>query len=248
MKILLPFSGGFDSTLCLIMALEQGHDVSIIYSILQNNKISSAIEKRARTKVIACLERVYDKYLPIKKILTSLTHIANCDYKQMPLWMNTVAMGYEGEQEIWLGYKRNDVAISKMSEIEAHVNASNKLYNVNISLKPIDPIVVKFPLKDFGRSEVIGLIQEFDKKHNTDIERMCITCETGELVTAESCECSSCSELIYAMGQEYYDAHVENLIERYSNIFPPLASDCKKSSAWCQIDLFDPNEVGVMYV
>jgi hypothetical protein len=60
------------------------------------------------------------------------------------------------------------------------------------------------------------IIEELSIKY-PDIEKLCYTCETGQILDSHfKCQCSSCQTLISSMGDKYYKEHEQRMIDLYN--------------------------------
>lgn len=220
-KVMIPWSGGFDSTLCILMAHNAGYSIDAVYSTIDNNTKSNEIEDAARRKLTAEFRKfglsVYPRH--INNVLNK--EPGRVPLRQMPIWTNTLVYALDEHDEIWLGYKRNDDAISMMDEIRALWEAQKKCFfffdNANVgNFGSRVNTSIEFPVKQYARKEVIDMIGHFDREHGTDIASLCTTCESGCIIDNDSCECSSCSEYRWAMGTGAYNIHRTNVLKLIS--------------------------------
>jgi 7-cyano-7-deazaguanine synthase in queuosine biosynthesis len=157
--ILVPFSGGLDSTYLVWKLLKEGHKVYTVYFKLLNNDSKIKMEQFSRDLLI----KKFDKEFP------SLHHDTCVDFEcrihnhkvgytmaQVPIWIlgsffscsNTI-------DEISIAYVMNDDAISYLSEIR-------KLYNSYKFLAHHKLPVLNFPLSKIKKQEILhNLPQEY---------------------------------------------------------------------------------------
>lgn len=207
-RILIPFSGGYDSFVLGKMALDAGHDVDFI-----NASKSLNIDVNKANAEIAAAKRICD-YLISRYPNTNITYTAieggyrtnespqfdfttETAFSQAPHWFFIAAMAVrDRHDEIWMGYHTGDQFVYHLQEYE---NAWNTVMSFTRRKWP----VMKFPLLYYRKPDILLKLtfEEFT---------MAWTCElpliTGSLVDRFwMCgECPACNTVSSAIaGSEF---------------------------------------------
>lgn len=132
MKNLLIWSGGMDSTACLIHLLENNEDFDTLYINLNNNERKAKKEKESREIIKTLISTKYNKlYIDNELQLGDIRPIGILHLTQPALWAaaiafygneyDTIVMGYIKEDNFW--HHRNDfeIAVQRLYNI-THLN------------------------------------------------------------------------------------------------------------------------------
>lgn len=201
LNVLIPWSGGYDSTLLLMRALEEGHNVTTFSVLIQNNQSVWNIEDKVRNKIREVMNSkgVFWKHSSLPALTIDLHHNApHLTISQAPIWAFAIGMLAGNYQftndnidEVWLGYKMNDCLLSYLPEFENVVKSIVAFQYPNTNRD----FALKYPLLKMPRNMVAN---ELSSKF-PDVFKFCYTCETGSLPFREAegkytlnCGCSSC--------------------------------------------------------
>ena len=202
--VLIPWSGGFDSTLLLLQALEAGHKVTTFSTLIRNNKSIWKLEENSRNKIREILNGVgkFWNHSSIPAFEIDLPHNAeHLAISQGPVWAFSIGMLAQNLKftktpvdEVWMGYKMNDCMLSYLDEFESLVRSIQKF-----SWEEYQNFELVYPLLKKPRTSIIKEITEM----NLEVATYCYTCEFGNLPTFQAdteCTCPSCSSLNSACG------------------------------------------------
>lgn len=139
-KILVSFSGGFDSTFLVYDNLKKGHEVTGVYTTIENNIEKVKVEKNQIKK----LENLFKEEFPNKfnlEIGMSINAQSGNDimFKQILIWLISLLYNRSSHyDEVQIGAVMNDDMISFIDDIK-------KTWNSFKFLNPKHPILT-FPL------------------------------------------------------------------------------------------------------
>lgn len=132
-KILIPFSGGLDSTFLLYSALKNKEDVTPIYCNIKNNHDKVEREEQQRDKILKLLDEEFGTYLsgmnhPTMTFQTTTTNF-NLLLTQPPIFLTSILYCLdESIKEVRIGYCMNDDAISFIPELKRIWGAFQGIY------------------------------------------------------------------------------------------------------------------------
>jgi len=253
MKYFVLFSGGLDSTFLVWKLLKEGHEVSVFYVDITNNKYKSKIEKLHRELLLEKFrgEFGYDKI----KDKGSFEVGVNCyngiyDTAQPHLWTTAIALSVPREMNrVAIGYVSGDSALSYLSEIRRMYNSHGLMLRKGKLPK------MEFPIIKYYKEEIIcELPSEYaDLTYYCEIPRIIREDNVDDISSMslseyeefkrtgliyESCgNCSPCQKAKTINGHFTEKAFVINRHEKR------LASpeDLKKPSSEIQLKLFKEN-------
>jgi len=189
-KVLIPFSGGLDSTYLVWKNLVEGNNVTVVYFELENNSEKTRLEKISREKTYDILKEEYGERLN-KSYFSYKIHLNNIqnDFSlaQPPIWiLGCFFSCNEFFDEIQLAYVMNDDVVSFIKDIEVLYKAYEPFSNRPLPL-------LSFPLlKDKKEHFIKELPEEFYKLiyscENPSIK------EEGSFILFKPCEdqCEPC--------------------------------------------------------
>jgi 7-cyano-7-deazaguanine synthase in queuosine biosynthesis len=194
MSILIPWSGGLDSTKLLIDALAAGHTVYPVYFECKNNVAKTKKEKSAIKKIHKSLMKRYkDTLTDIKFPVTIFLNVCTEEVtlKQPPLWVLGIIYSITKDiDEVHIGYVQNDCAVSWIQEIKKLYQS----YKPFTSLKKLPKL--KFPLIKEYKNSIWKSLEHYDfERQNTHF------CEYG----ADCGECEPCKRYKYDGLFEVYN-------------------------------------------
>lgn len=204
--IIVLYTGGVDSTYCLLKELEKGNLVIPIY-----NRLNCECEIDKQTLIehtlihnIKLLSTTFSNLEALQLNVSSQVHLLSSFtfYQQV---YNAISIFTIGENilkyvdEVIMGIVMNDNSISYINELKTLFNTSLKMLpNLEESLK----IFLKFPLVKTTKNTVYSRLKSLMEKYKVDLKL--ISCENPEIVTqlgennvleieAKPCEkCNSC--------------------------------------------------------
>lgn len=205
MKVLIPFTSGFDSTYTIITAMQMGHDVTLYNHELLNNKNLTKIETELRSRLFPELQKM-------AKIFGVSLHNMNNGSKveigvgersdwlfQAPVFVQLTAFVAIGFDEVWLGYKQNDYAVSFIPEMNA---IWDNIFEFQTEAKKP---TLRFPLIKLDRSRIVHKLLELERNWDVKLTENINTCETGEI----GCDyCGSC-ESLKKVNRIMFEQHTE---------------------------------------
>ena len=180
-RVIIPWSGGVDSTYLIHKNLEEGNEVRT-FSVLLNNNISQRDrEKSSRSILSKYFREKYpgkfseDTSYNFNSIQVSSSY--NMILSQPPIWILFCYYSFDlsGYDEIQIGYIMNDDAISYLDDIR----------NLHSSYKPFTNYTIpelKFPLTKMKKWEIMNQLPEFIMKNVS-------YCEYYD---EKNCACLSC--------------------------------------------------------
>lgn len=191
MKRIVIFSGGLDSTTCLLKAVantKKNDQLFLYYFELGNNVTKTWCEKNA---INAMLEELKSENLIDHKItvdfqvlgqVSDINQYCGSIPPQTMLWLDRLKIELHkyvddvksNNVEIYLGYTKGDDATALIDQIEKYWNAScDALYGLECPLY--------YPVIETSKQEEVSYILEFEKNNNVDILNKTWTCEVPKL-------------------------------------------------------------------
>jgi len=172
MKILIPFSGGLDSTYLVYKTLNEGNIPILVYFDVKNNDLKTKIEKIHRKEIIKAFNR------PIEDLKTQLTIEVvgrlNESYTlvQPPIWiMGIHSVSASKYDKIQMAYVLGDCAVSYLKEIKSLYKAYTPFVrNKTNILKPLE-----FPLIKYAKDEIMNELP-------SHISKLTWSCENPSLI------------------------------------------------------------------
>lgn len=203
-KVLIPFSGGLDSTYLVWKNLKEGNDVTIVYFEIENNAEKVKLEKIHRAKIITLFQKEFGHgslhipHLEYKILASGI--INNYSLIQVPIWMLGAFMGSNHTyDEIQMGYVMNDDALSYLDEIRTLFNAYQPFSN--------DPLPkITFPIIRKHKTEMLRELPEIYLKYVYSCENPNITKDNKEEIEYHYCgQCVPCQKYKEKLEhQDYY--------------------------------------------
>lgn len=187
MKVLIPWSGGLDSTALVFKALKEGHAITTVSFKLVNNNAQSIAEEEAREKIKAIIGIEYPN-AEIKYLKGAEVDI-NCNtfkyhLSQPMIWIFASMFAVDDHDEIWMGYVLGDDALGWMEDMR-------NLYRAYSPFMEIKLPEIKFPLIKEKKSMIIE--SYFPEKLHGRVS----FCENPDLVTINdkilSLPCGHCA-------------------------------------------------------
>lgn len=212
-NICVMFSGGYDSTLLLIKALEMKRD-NLVHEVYATYVDCSNIPNFEKQKVamknifVQLNDQICDYQINIVKIdLTSTTNISRVQSGQMMMFLPTCLMGIPDDTEIWFGMIDHTTITNSVS-LKAKEQAMNTVVNeLSKHFSTYKDIVVKCPIMEYGDSVetrktfVIENLLEYEYVFD-----LCFSCDN--IYSSQECECLKHHELLVALMNVYRNNHI----------------------------------------
>ena len=185
--VLIPYSGGLDSTYLIWKNLKEGNRVTTVYFEISNNSSKVTLEKIHRTKILDILEKDYysmldDSYFTYKVEAGNVVN--NYSLIQVPIWMLGAFMASNDKfDEVQMGYVMNDDALSYLEEIKALYEAYQPFSNDKLPL-------MTFPIIKQGKEQMLNELPEEIVKYVYSCENPYIIKDNKDQIVYRYC--SSC--------------------------------------------------------
>jgi len=157
-NVLVPYSGGLDSTYLIWKNLKEGNKVTVIYLEIENNYTKVELEKIHRTEIIKRFRNEFS-YSQLEE--KSYNYKIRVDYHsvgysliQVPIWILGMFLTLEPcYDEVQMGYVMNDDAISYLDEIR-NLYEAHKIFVTDINQLEKFPKLT-FPIIKMKKEEMI---------------------------------------------------------------------------------------------
>lgn len=212
-NICVMFSGGYDSTLLLIKALEMKRDnlVHEVYATyvdcsnipnFEKQKVAmNNILKELKGQICGCQTNT------VKIDLTSTSIISRIQSGQMMMFLPTCLMGIPDNTEIWFGMIDHTTMTNSVS-LKAKERVMNGIVSeLSKHFSMYNDIVVKCPIMEYGDS--IETRKTFIIENLLDYEYvfdLCFSCDNN--YSSQECECLKHHELLVALMNVYRNNHI----------------------------------------
>jgi 7-cyano-7-deazaguanine synthase in queuosine biosynthesis len=235
MKILLPFSGGLDSTYLLHKAIKDGHYVEAIYVTLENNECKAKREIAACYKILDYYKKEYgvNVHFNIRNKFM-LDFGEGLELKQPIAWLTALAYSVDTSfGEVQLGYCIGDHANSYRQEILNIWEAYRGL--AGGELPPLTFPIIK------------ELKSQYAQKLPNRVFQMTTFCESNNEEDTDCGECHSCRRAMYEETFLMYDRNNTDgqLSKKNMNECATVEHKLKVTPSidFNQLSLFDPEFV-----
>lgn len=228
-KVLIPFSGGLDSTYLVWKNLKEGNRVTVVYFEIENNKNKVKLEKIHRDKIFKELKKefpntLFEEYFEYKIGAGGIKN--NYSLIQVPIWMLGVFMASSPEyDEIQMGYVMNDCAISYLKEISDLYKAL-QLFSNDKKYPELTFPIIKEHKTEILRTLPENLLKYVYSCENPDI----LNDDENEIVYRNCCHCVPCNS--YKDKTDHHTEYVFN--DKIIRVFN------KKTS---ELNYFYPNDL-----
>jgi len=203
MNILIPFSGGLDSTFLIYKTLKDENTPILTYFKVKNNTLKTRIELIHRKAIIGELKKIFEKSILERwiedlgeQIEIEITGEVNESYAliQPPIWIYGIHSVSERKYDkIQIAYVLGDHAVSYLEDIQTLYKAYTPFVRNKINdLKPLE-----FPLIKYHKEEIIDELPK-------SLLNLTWTCENPRIVfedeqcfvysscIAKRCKCTPC--------------------------------------------------------
>jgi 7-cyano-7-deazaguanine synthase in queuosine biosynthesis len=194
-KVLIPFSGGLDSTYLIWNHLKTTNDeIYLINALLKSNKKQSKYESEARDKLWEWFHNRYSDRIHWIKNTTEINfkggELFQTMLSQPPIWMFSMMLHQKDIDEVLMGYVMNDDTISYLDDIK-------HLFD---SIKPFtgSKAKLKFPLMKTPKSKIWDEMPD-------ELKSLIYFCESYDDEEIHCGECTCCKRFIFDVGQKAFD-------------------------------------------
>ena len=185
-RILIVWSGGYDSTCLLIDSLELGYDVYTVYFSIQNNKQKSIKEIKRRKYIKSVLRCRYGYEFTDRVIRVPYIQINSVCLSQPSLWIyGIISFLWKNHSldEVQLGYIKSDDFWHVRYYIDDLYHILYKSMDIKVDLPPLT-----YPLEWVNKEDIIKRL----RLSYEDISNLTWLCE-GESKSYMMCgKCSTC--------------------------------------------------------
>jgi len=177
-KVLVPWSGGLDSTFMILELLNEGHKVHAYYIDVNRGSAQNKREQAAIEKIIPFFEPYSFTYHGIGVSIDM--HVCGNQILAYQFLWPLLLMANGDYDMIAIGYVMNDDAISFLNELETLMNG----------YKPFVKKMPKLytPLTKFPKQYIWNNLREDIRKHVT-------WCETDKNLKNPCRKCASCKRM-----------------------------------------------------
>ena len=207
-RIIIPWSGGLDSTYLVYTNLRDGNTVLPVYITIENNTSKVDREKKTVAQLVELFKEM-DLLGELEDIDFSTEFETgfspNLAFAQMPIWIiGLLYTNWSECDEIQMGYVMNDDAVSYIDEVKKIWKSYSGI--TNDGKVP----TLKFPLSKMKKWKIWGDLPD-------KIRQLTMFCETS--VGGLDCgECDSCKRYKYDGLFEGYDRNQPVLIPTTSQL------------------------------
>lgn len=188
--VLIPWTGGFDSTALILKALLENRQVYAPYTFIINNREGCCAEVAARARIHKYLSSIGMWNGPEPE--TSYTvheHSTKCDYAY-PKWIALSCMDMPANiGEIWIGYTLSDRTAQGFN-LDHHCNLIQTI-SAMLIMSNHRSAEVKFPFYDTDKTEMLKYYQTLKTRK---VFEMIANCATG-LSYDSGCRCPKCMKM-----------------------------------------------------
>lgn len=204
-NILIPWTGGFDSTALILKALSEGHHVFPKHIDILNNKEGSEKEEKAIDSIYEYLQYKLEIWKGVRphEVAKINDDIAYPNSYTIPKWIiySCLDMGYinkniENRQpdEIWIGYTKSD-GQEEDFDLNHHMTLIPIILNsmIKLTYPEIETVPkILFPFVDMYKTQILR--KYYDNDNFRPVFEMLSTCPSGGSYKT-GCECEKCLKL-----------------------------------------------------
>jgi 7-cyano-7-deazaguanine synthase in queuosine biosynthesis len=177
-KLLIPWSGGWDSTLIILQAIQDNIEFETCYLELKNNKNQQENELANRDLLRILIEKEFGKTWKDNKF--SFTDIVSCNTttksKQPFIWFATLIWNVDPDKikEISFGYLRTSHIWHNLNHFKKAFKHSLKFTKLHSKHKDIK---LTFPLEWYNKKDVVNSLKSLFGDVYPMAEFLMQTCE-----------------------------------------------------------------------
>lgn len=209
-RICVMFSGGYDSTLLLIKALEMKRDgiveeVYVTYIDCENipnydhqKEAMNSILLKLESKICEC------KINNVKLDLNSMNFYPRIQSGQLLMFLPICLLGIPDNTEIWFGMIEHTTISDTVSKFAREKAMNNIVTEISNHFSNLKDVVVKCPIMRFGDDVEARKTFVIDKLLDyKDILDLCFSCEDMHSKNNYDCSCTKHRELLTALLNVY---------------------------------------------
>jgi len=198
-KVLLAWSGGFDSTAAAIKMLNDGFAVNAVYLKLGNNSVKIKRELEAIDRLIPLLSKDNKPFRYIGSCgLDGVRGNENSISKQPPIWAFLAPLKYTDEDYFAFGYIRHDDFWHMEGDFRRALSANFKFAKGENTVPD-----TWYPVEIERKPDILKMIMEYDP----EIFKHCTSCESVNKNLKYNdicCECETCIKLMNGVVEAGY--------------------------------------------
>jgi 7-cyano-7-deazaguanine synthase in queuosine biosynthesis len=190
-RILIPWTGGFDSTALILKALSEGFSVYAPYIFLHESQgCYSEVCARNRIKNYLVSIGIWNGESHISQEIYDNTINVRGEQYYYPKWMVQACLDLpEDIKEIWIGYTGSD-RTAKNFNLDHHCNIIPSI-NSMINLTYMRYVEVKIPFYDTNKVDMLKYYSPPDIRKVFSLLSNC----TAGLSYESGCKCDKCTKL-----------------------------------------------------
>lgn len=195
MKYLVSWSGGIDSTYLIQKLLEDGHEVTAIYTKIYNNEEKTKRELKAIENINNYFKNNDNYNFKIAAELNINEPNTLLELLQFPFFIFSLLYHCEGFDKVVIGYIMGDDAISYIEDFKNIWNSFKGIYSNNFP-------DIEFPLIKEHKKYILDKIDKRYLEHNT-------WCEANFPTDSKFCNvCIPCKKLKFYNLESYFETQV----------------------------------------
>ena len=190
--VLIPWTGGYDSTALLLKALSEGRRVYVPYVDITNNESNCASEKTARARIHKYLTSIDLWRGDMPKIVAQVTNwvFSNGTSYQYPKWIIYACADLPDDvKEIWIGYTKSDRTADGFN-LDHHCHLIPAI-SAMTTLTCHKTVEIKFPFYDVDK---VDMLKYYIPLNVRKVFEMLANCTEG-LSYESGCRCNKCMKL-----------------------------------------------------
>lgn len=192
--ILIPFSGGLDSTTLVYRALEKKEEVKLCYISIKNNSSKTQIETQQRAKIINLFREKYNCYIRDESgIEIDIQSNNMVSLPQVPVWIMGLLYSIDSSiTEVRMGYCMNDDAVSFVEDIK-------KIWRSYQAISDSKLPKLTFPLLKRSKVQHVGELSEniFQETFFCENPNVFKVLTTNEDAWEDCGNCGACKRATY---------------------------------------------------
>ena len=191
--VLIPWTGGFDSTALVLKALSEGLRVHVPYVFLHNNLTGSGAELAARDRICRYLKDIgeWNGESPgVSAEVTDNMSGRGTEYA-FPKWIVYSCLDIpEHVREVWVGYTLSDRTAENFN-LDHHCNLIPAITSMVSLTHPGRSVEVKFPFYDTDKTKMLDYYMPLKYRK---VFEMLSNCAHG-FSHESGCRCAKCLKL-----------------------------------------------------
>jgi len=247
-KILIPFSGGLDSTYLVYKTLSEKNIPITTYFSITNNGLKPQIERIHRKLILEKINNEFNTYILDYESGGEVgLHGSNSVALPQPLtWIYCLHFLPKNYDVVQLAYVLGDHAVSFIKDIKKLIKAYQPFLKENVKVK------IEFPLTKLLKEEICDKLPE-------EIKELIWTCENpkeiynnekeGTLIYQPCNKCTACKHSILRQNKIYIyqlkDLTILNSFNEFKTYLTNFSEEIQcliKNSHWYSLNMSDYEE------